>query len=183
MSDGTIYYRPDLEKKAAKRKCYQRKYARGEKGSNRQKVVKCKLQKAHKAERNARANWCHQTSKLIADQYDVVYIEELQTQSMTKSAKGTLENPLITTSGLIQNTSMTKSAKGTLENSGTKVAQKAGLNRAILASGWGKLEHCLSYKAKVEKVPAYYTSQMCSKCGTTDKKEQGTTINFQTIDF
>ena len=96
LSDGTIYYGPDLEKKAAKRKRYQRQYARGEQGSNRQKVVKCKLQKAHQAERNARANWCHQTSKLIADQYDVVYLEELQTQSMTKSAKGTLENPGMT---------------------------------------------------------------------------------------
>ena len=149
LSDGTIYYGPDLEKKVAKRKRYQRQYARVEQGSNRRSVVKCKLQKAHQAERNTRANWCHQTSKLIADQYDVVYMEGLKTQSMTKSAKGTI---------------------ATL---GTKVAQKAGLNRAILASGWGKLEHYLSYKAKVEKVPAHYTSQTCNKCGATDKKSRG----------
>ena len=149
LSDGTIHHGPDLKKKVARRKRYQRKYARGQQGSNRRKVVKYKMQKAHKAERNARANWCHQTSKLIADQYDVVYMEELKTQSMTKSATGTIANP------------------------GTKVKQKAGLNRAILASGWGKLEHCLSYKAKVEKVPAHYTSQTCNKCGKIDKKSRG----------
>ena len=124
LSDGTIHHRPDLKKKVAKRKRYQRKYARGKQGSNRRKVVKYKPQKAHKAEYNARANWCHQTSKLIADQYDVVYMEELKTQSMTKSATGTIASP------------------------STKVKQKAGLNRAILANGWGKLEQCLSYKAK-----------------------------------
>ena len=148
LSDGTIHHGPDLKKKEAKRKRYQRKYARGKHGSNRQKVVKCKLQRAHQAERHARANWCHQTSKLIADQYDVVYMEELQTKSMTTSAKGTIATP------------------------GTNVKQKAGLNRSILASGWRKLEHCLSYKAKVEKVSAHYTSQTCNKCGITDNRSR-----------
>ena len=148
LLDGTIHHVPDIQKKVAKRKRYQRKYARGEQGSNRRKVVKYKMQKAHKAERNARANWYHQTSRLIANQYDVVYMEELKTRSTTKSAKGTIENP------------------------GTNVKQKAGLNRSILASGWGKLEHCLSYKVKVEKVPAHYTSQTCNKCGTIDKKSR-----------
>ena len=42
---------------------------------------------------------------------------------------------------------MTKSAKGTVEKSGRNVQQKAGLNRAILASGWGPLERKLAYKA------------------------------------
>ena len=43
---------------------------------------------------------------------------------------------------------------------------KAGLNRAILASGWGGLERNLAYKAgRLLKVRAAYTSQRCFACG------------------
>ena len=40
---------------------------------------------------------------------------------------------------LPQVTNMTRSAKGTPENPGRHVRQKAGLNRSILRSGWGLL--------------------------------------------
>ena len=45
--------------------------------------------------------------------------------------------------------------------------QKAGLNRGILASGWGLLVRRLEDKApgRVEKVRPAYTSQRCSACG------------------
>ena len=145
LSDGTIHHGPDLKKKVAKRKRYQRKVARRKKGSNRRKLARYRLQKACQAERNARANWYHQTSKVIADKYGIVYMEDLNTQGMTKSARGTAEQP------------------------GRNVKQKAGLNRSILASGWYKLEQCLSYKAHVEKVPAPYTNQTCNECGSIDK--------------
>ena len=49
---------------------------------------------------------------------------------------------------------MTKSAKGTKDAPGKNVKQKAGLNKAIRESGWGKLEQLLSYKSNVIKVPA-----------------------------
>ena len=145
LSDGTKYRLADLKKKEARRKRYQKMVARRKKGSKRRKLARHRLNKAYQAERHARANWFHQTSKLIADQYDLVYMEELNTQGMTKSAKGTAEQP------------------------GKNVKQKAGLNRSILASGWHKLEQCLSYKAQVEKVPAHYTSQTCNQCGSVDK--------------
>jgi putative transposase len=65
---------------------------------------------------------------------------------------------------------MTKSAKGTLENPGTNVKAKAGLNRAILHQNWGQFTEFLQYKADlagtiVEKVNPAYTSQRCSACG------------------
>jgi transposase len=46
------------------------------------------------------------------------------------------------------------------------VRQKAGLNRAILASGWGILVKRLEQKApgRVEKINPAYTSQRCSRC-------------------
>jgi putative transposase len=47
------------------------------------------------------------------------------------------------------------------------VGQKAGLNRGILASGWGLLVRRLEDKApgRVEKINPAYTSQRSSACG------------------
>ncbi len=155
LSDGTLYHLPDLKRKEARRRRYQRMVARRVKGSNRRKLAKYRLQKAYQAERFARANWCHQTSKLIADKYDIVYMEGLNTAEMTKSAKGTIDSP------------------------GKHVKAKSGLNREILKSGWYKLEQCLSYKAQVEKVPAHYTSQTCNKCSAIDKASRKTQSIFK----
>ena len=54
----------------------------------------------------------------------------------------------------LQITNMTRSEKGTRENPGRNVRQKAGLNRGILGSGWGLLVRRLQDKApgRVEKV-------------------------------
>jgi transposase len=62
---------------------------------------------------------------------------------------------------------MTRSAKGTRENPGCNVQVKAKLNRGILRSGWGLLVRRLEEKApgRVEKVSPAYTSQRCSACG------------------
>jgi hypothetical protein len=52
---------------------------------------------------------------------------------------------------------MTRSARGTLTKPGRNVRQKAGLNRAIAASGWGLLVTRLEQKApgRVQKVSLY----------------------------
>ena len=47
------------------------------------------------------------------DNYDFIAIEDLEIKNMTKSAKGTLEEP------------------------GKNVAQKRGLNREIMRQSWG----------------------------------------------
>ena len=49
---------------------------------------------------------------------------------------------------------------------------KAGLNRSILSSCWGRIDTYLTYKAArlhqlVLKVPAAYSSQECSECEHT----------------
>ncbi|MCY4520704.1 MAG: transposase, partial [Caldilineaceae bacterium] len=57
-------------------------------------------------------------------------------------------------------------AKGTREAPGTNVKAKSGLNRVILASGWGQLERKLAYKAgHVAQVDPASASQPCSRCG------------------
>ena len=127
LSDGTKHSDPDLALKVARRRRYQRRLARQVKGSNRRKITKVRLQKAFAGERFARLNWAHHVSKNIAGQYDLAYIEALNIKGMTKSAKGTKEKP------------------------GKNVKQKSGLNRQILASGWGSLELCLNYKMESAK--------------------------------
>src|SRR5437660_5254988 len=43
---------------------------------------------------------------------------------------------------------MVRSARGILEEPGSHVAQKAGLNREILAAAWGGLIRMVAYKAE-----------------------------------
>ena len=145
LSDGTKHSGPNLERKVARRKRYQRKMARQVKGSNRRNVTKVRLQRAFQEERFARLNWAHHVSKDVASEYDVAYVEKLNIRGMTKSARGTKQKP------------------------GRNVKAKAALNRQILASAWGTLELCLNYKMEVRKVPPAYTSQTCHQCGHVDK--------------
>ena len=65
---------------------------------------------------------------------------------------------------------LTKSAKGTLENPGRNIAPKRRLNQAILAQRWYAIREQLEYKARwygrdFVAVPAPYTSQTCPACG------------------
>jgi len=58
---------------------------------------------------------------------------------------------------------MTRSARGTIAEPGRNVAAKAGLNRGILANGWGLLITRLEQKApgRVEKVnPAIHLANL-----------------------
>ena len=79
--------------------------------------------------------------------------------------------------------SMTASAKGTLANSGSMVRQKAGLNRSILNQGWHIFKTLLGYKLEERggylcTVPAHYTSQTGSECGTVDGKSRENQASF-----
>jgi transposase len=62
---------------------------------------------------------------------------------------------------------MIRSARGTLEAPGRNVRQKAGLNRGILAGGWGRLVARTEDKApgRVQMIDPRYTSQTCNACG------------------
>ncbi|MFJ2031758.1 zinc ribbon domain-containing protein [Streptosporangium sp. NPDC087985] len=81
---------------------------------------------------------------------------------------------------------MTASASGTIEEPGSRVAQKSGLNKAILDKGWYGLEVALRSKARytgsvIGKVPAAYTSQTCSApaCGKVDAKSRESQALFR----
>ena len=148
-STGALHEIPDTTVEDAKIKRYQRRMARQKKGSNRRRGTGGKLRKLQRKRARRRDNATHQISRKIADTAHTVVLEDLNTKAMTKSAKGTVENP------------------------GKNVKQKAGLNRAILASGWGQQERKLEYKAgELRFVNPAYTSQACSRCGHTAKSNR-----------
>lgn len=120
-----------------------RKLARAEKGSRRRGKVKAAIGKLKAREIDRRKDWIEKTSTDLARRYDIIGVENLSVSSMTRSAKGTIEAP------------------------GRNVRQKAGLNRSILAAGWGRLVTRLEQKApgRVVKVNPRFTSQTCNTCG------------------
>ncbi len=141
LSTEVMYELPSLLKLDAKLRRLQRKLAKQQHKSNGWHRTKIRIQRVYRAIRNVIKNWCHQTSRIIADVHDLVIFEDLTIQGMTRSAQGSKEKP------------------------GTNVAQKRGLNRAILRSGWGLLERYMGYKTCTEKIDPAYTSQKCHNCG------------------
>ncbi len=165
LSDGTIYHAPDVERKERRRKRHQRMMARrqkpvrkkGIKASGRYLKARRLAARASQKIRQVNDNWTHQVSRQIADRYAMVYLEDLKTKNMTRSAKGTVAEP------------------------GRNVRQKSGLNRSILKTGWYKLEQALAYKTTIHKVAPHYTSQRCNRCGTTDRKNRKTQSEFRCV--
>ena len=92
----------------------------------------------------------------IARRFDVIRVEDLPIRNMTRSAKGTRQDP------------------------GRGVRAKAGLNRGILRSGWGLLVRRLGDKApgRVQKVSAAFTSQRCSACEQVDARSRESQARF-----
>jgi transposase len=135
----------------------ERKLARARRGSNRRKRVKHAIARLKARETDRRKDWAEKASTDIARRFDVIRVEYLQIKNMTRSAKGTRENP------------------------GRKIRQKAGLNRGILRSGWGLLVRRLEQKApgRVEKTTPAFTSQRCSACGQMDGKSRESQAVFR----
>jgi len=125
-----------LQKKAA------RQHVRGRAASTRLRRNRRQIARLKAREADRRLDWVEQLSTQLARDYDLIRVEDLDIGAMTASACGTVEEP------------------------GRGVRQKAGLNRGILAAGWGQLVRRLEDKApgRVEKIPAAYTSQTCAVC-------------------
>jgi transposase len=164
LSTGKLLHCPGLRPaEQARLRRLRRKLARARKGSNRRARVKADIAKLKAREGDRRKDWAEQTSTDLARRFDLIRVEDLRVRAMTRSARGTAERP------------------------GTGVRQKAGLNRGILASGWGVLARRLQEKApgRVEKIPAAYTSQRCSECGhvAADSRESQALFRCTACDY
>ncbi len=122
LSTREMYFLPELKNLDAKLRRLQRKLVRQQHQSNGWQRTLIRMQKTYRKIRHGIKNWCHQTSRTIADVHDGAILEALHIQGMARSARGSKDKP------------------------GKHVAQKRGLNRAILRSGWGQLERYMSYK-------------------------------------
>jgi len=148
LSTGDLLHAPGLTARERTRlRRMQRTLARAKRGSNRRGRVKHAIARLRARETDRRKDWAEKVSTDIARRFDVIRVENLQVTNMTRSAKGTRENP------------------------GRNVRAKAGLNRGILGSGWGLLVRRLEDKApgRVEKIRPALTSQRCSACGQVDR--------------
>jgi len=157
LSTGEMLYAPGVttpERRRSRR--LERKLVRADRGSNRRKRVKLSLARLKARQKDRRKDWAEKASTGIARQFDVIRIEDLQITHMTRSARGTIQNP------------------------GRNVRQKAGLNREIMRSGWGLLVRRLQEKAagRVEKIKPAFTSQRCSACGHVDARSRESQARF-----
>jgi putative transposase len=148
LSTGEMLHAPGLTGRERTRlRRLQRRLARAKRGSNRRTRAKCAIARLRARERDRRTDWAEKVSTDIARRFDLIRVEDLRIGNMTRSARGTRENP------------------------GRNVRAKAGLNRGILRSGWGLLVRRLADKApgRVEKINPAFTSQRCSACGRVDR--------------
>lgn len=138
----------------------QQKLARQKRGSANRRKTLDKMRRLKRRERDRRDDFCSQTAAELTDRNALVALEDLRARNMTRTAKGTVEEP------------------------GRRVAQKSGLNRAILDKGWHKLELALRNAARytgseIVKVPAAYTSQTCAVCRNVDPDNRNSQAVFR----
>ncbi|WP_406355508.1 transposase [Streptomyces sp. NBC_01635] len=157
LSDSRKLNCPQLTtRECAQIRKHQRRAARAPKGSEAKAAEYAEVARLKAREADRRKDWCEKTSTMLARSYDLIRFEKLSITTMTRSAKGTTEQP------------------------GTNVRQKAGLNRAILSQGWGLLRRRTGEKApgRVEDVPAPFTALRCSACGWIEKDSRKSQAEF-----
>ena len=109
LSDGTVYDLPQMSEKEKNKKArLNRELSRRKKGSSNRRKTLNGLRRFEASIARRRKDAKHKMTTDVVRRIDVLYLEDLQVRSLTASASGTIEEP------------------------GTNVAQKSGLNRAIL---------------------------------------------------
>ena len=164
FSDGT-HLEPcnSFTTNAAKLAKYQRRMAHKQKFSNNWNKAKAKVQKIHTQIANTRRDFLHKATTTLSQNHALVFVEDLQVRNMSKSSAGTAENP------------------------GKNVAQKSGLNKAILDQGWGEFRRQLDYKmawkgGMLFAVPPHHTSQTCPCCGHVSANNRQTQARFVCVE-
>jgi putative transposase len=148
-----------LKQNASKLARFERRLAGKKKFSNNWKKLRTKICKLHQHIANARKDFIHKASHSISKNHAVVCVEDLQVRNMSKSAKGSKEQP------------------------GQNVKAKSGLNRSILDASPFELRRQLEYKTLwrggiLVAVPAQNTSRRCPACGHAAKENRKTQRKF-----
>lgn len=162
-SDGVEFSSvSSLKKSKEKLAKLQRKLAKQKNYSSNWRKIKRKISKLYFHVLNKRKDYTHKISTQLAKNHSIIVMENLNISGMTKSAKGTLENP------------------------GKNVRAKSGLNRSILDQGWYMFQKLIEYKmhwrgGKVIYIDPKYTSQKCSKCNHISKENRKSQAIFECV--
>lgn len=161
---GGFYDAPNTADLDKKRKFHQRRMAKSKLIAARQgrRFWDSKRYQAHKraaaglAAKPARAreDFAQKLSTQLVRRNDVIGIEKLSLERMTRRAKG------------------------------AGASQHRGLNRSMRNAALGRLAKCIEYKADLAgvafvEVPAAYTSQRCHQCGHTCKQNRESQAVFR----
>src|SRR5262249_9062168 len=127
-----------------------KRVSRRKKGSKRRAKATRQCAKKHQHVRRQRQDFHHKTALALVRQYDVIYVEAIQTANLSRRL------------------APKQNENGNYEHNGA--SRKAGLNKSIQDAGWHQFLSLLAYKAacagkRVEAVNPAYTSQDCSGCG------------------
>ncbi len=119
------------------------------KGSRRREIIKKRIAVLKRKQASIRNYHNNVASKNLAQNYYPIGFEDLDLRKMTKSSKGTKENP------------------------GKNIKQKSGLNREMLNQALGDFRRMTKYKAEwygstAPELPSAFTSQDCPKCEHRD---------------
>ena len=158
LSTGELLHCPSLRPpERARLARLQRRLARARRGSSRAERVNTAIARLRAREVDRRKDWAEKLSTDLARRFDTIRVEDLKICNMTRSGRGTVEQP------------------------GHNVRQKSGLNRQIMASGWGRLAVRLEDKAasRVEKISPRFTSQRCSVCGHVASESRESQARFR----
>jgi len=162
-SDGiTIQGVSPLKKNLKKLAKLQRKLSKKKKFSSNWRKTKQKIGKLHYHISNVRRDFLHKTSTQLSKSHGLIVMEDLKVGNMSKSSKGTKENP------------------------GKNVKAKSGLNRSILDQGWYTFQNLLSYKldwrgGRLILISPKNTSLKCRICGHIAKDNRVKLEEFQCV--
>jgi putative transposase len=167
-SDGTMLRIPTMPKLYAKRKALQERLSRQQRGSNRRAETRAELGRVNAAITDRRHDWVEKTSTRLVLDFDVIVLERLNVAGMVRrpAPKPDPDRP------------------GEYLPNGA--AAKAGLNRGIHASLWGRLQRRVTDKAgtcgvQVVVVDPRYTSISCEACGHTAPENRESQSVFRCV--
>ena len=161
-SDGCEYHMPEesLDLWAEEKAQIQARQKRCKHGSRQWLQCQQAINLCNARMGNIRTNAERHIALAITNDHDAVFVEDLRPKNMTRSARGTPENP------------------------GTNVATKTGLNRTLAEVRPGSLLRTLERRCEKTGTPfvrvdARYTSQRCSQCTYTDAGNRKSQAEFR----
>lgn len=150
LSDGAVIDLPRTTLADRKRLAgAQRVVARRQKGSRSRAKAQRRVARLQARYARRRKDAVHKATTMLAKNHRVIVIEDLKVATMTKSGRGTVENP------------------------GKLVQKQANQNRSLLDVSPRMIRTMLEYKApwygsRIIVVDPAQTSQGCNACGTID---------------